>query len=74
MESLVASTEKHYTPIEVAEILSLHPKLIRDMFRKEPGVISIGTSKSTARKRAYATLRIPQSVLDRVHRRMQVKG
>lgn len=71
MDSL--ANEKHYTPMEIAEILSLDPKVIRNIFRKEPGVLKIGNDRSTYRKRSHTTLRIPQSVFERVHRRMEVK-
>jgi hypothetical protein len=73
MESLIRPDERHYTPTEIAEMWGLDPKVIRNLFRQEPGVLKIGNDKSTYRKRAHTTLRIPQSVLERVHRRMQVK-
>lgn len=72
MES--STIEKHYTPNEIAKKLSLDPKVIRNLFRNEPGVVKIGNDRSTYKKRAHTTLRIPHSVYDRVHQRMQVKG
>ena len=58
----------------MAELWNFDPKVIRNLFRTEPGVVKIGNDKSTYRKRSHVTLRIPESVLERVHRRMQVKG
>lgn len=74
MGSLVTPTEKHYAPNEIAELWNLDAKVIRNMFREEEGVVKIGNPKSTYRKRAHTTLRIPESVMQRVHRRLQVKS
>lgn len=65
-----AATETHYTPYEVAGFLHVDANSVRRIFREEPGVVLWGNGKSTYRKRAYTTMRIPQSVLDRVYRRM----
>jgi hypothetical protein len=61
--------EKHWTPIEVAQQWGVSSDLIRSLFRDEPGVLKIDRPGTRA-KRAYATLRIPDSVLVRVHTRM----
>ena len=64
------SAETHYTPAEVAELWHVNVETIRRMFQHEPGVIVIqGPTKKG--KRPYKTIRIPQSVLDRVHKRLQ---
>lgn len=47
----------------------LSPDAIRRLFRKEPGVFALRDGAPRASKRRYVTLRIPQSVLERVHRR-----
>jgi len=47
--------------------VSLHS--IRNLFGDEPGVLMIG-ERHPRRKRRYITLRIPNSVADRVHRRL----
>lgn len=65
-----APTEPHYTPEQVAEWWGLDPNSVRRIFRDEDGVLCFGRSVSTRSKRAYTTLRIPASVLERVHRRM----
>jgi len=62
--------ERHYTPSEVAAIWHLSVEMIRRIFQNEPGVIVLqGPMKKG--KRPYKTIRIPQSVLERVHRRLQ---
>jgi methylphosphotriester-DNA--protein-cysteine methyltransferase len=71
--TLVRPDEKHFTVQEIATIWHLDPKTVREMFKGEEGVVCFGTLNSTVRKRAYATLRIPESVFQRVHRRMTVK-
>jgi hypothetical protein len=63
------AAEKHWTPIEVAQQWGVSPDLIRSLFRDEPGVLKIDRPGHRA-KRSYATLRIPDSVLVRVHTRM----
>jgi hypothetical protein len=65
--------EKHWTPIEVAKQWGVSPDLIRSLFRDEPGVLKFDRPASRA-KRSYATLRIPDSVLVRVHTRLSSKA
>jgi hypothetical protein len=43
------------------------------MFMGEPGVVEWG-GEETRFKRAYKTMRIPESVLQRVHRRLAKVG
>ena len=59
--------ERHYTVGEIAEMWNLSKDAVRRIFRNEPGVLVLG-SRSKGSKRCYTTLRIPQSVLLRVHR------
>jgi hypothetical protein len=61
--------EPHFSIKEIAEIWGLCENSVRDLFKDEPGVVRIQRPRSRF-KRAYTTLRIPRSVLDRVHRRM----
>lgn len=61
--------EHHHTARDVAAILSLSDDKVRRMFQDEPGVVVI-SDQSTRHKRRYTTLRIPDSVLRRVIRRM----
>ena len=69
-QSAMLSTERHYSPAEIAEIWNLSVDCVRKIFENEPGVLVIGNPVQTRVKRSYTTLRIPQTVLDRVHRRM----
>jgi hypothetical protein len=59
--------EPHFTPAELAELWGVDPETIRNVFRNEPGVLKLGNSNG---KRTYITLRIPESVAERVHRRL----
>ncbi len=71
---VVSSThaERHYAVAEIAELWNLSPDKVRELFQNEPGVLVIG-ERSPRRKRRYVTLRIPQSVLERVHSRLSSK-
>jgi hypothetical protein len=61
--------ERHYSPLELAELWGVSSDTIRRIFEDEPGVVTIG-ERNPRRKRRYVTLRIPQSVAARVHRRL----
>jgi hypothetical protein len=69
--SFVSFAEKHYTPTELAVLWGLHGKTVRELFKAEQGVIVLGNTKTTRYRKAYTTLRIPASVAERVHRRLQ---
>ena len=58
--------EKHYTVAEIAETWGISVDLARDIFRKEPGVLALDR---TGRGK-YITMRVPESVMERVHRRL----
>jgi hypothetical protein len=60
--------ERHFAVSEVAAFWGLSRDAVRRLFCKEPGVLVLG-NRSRKGKRRYATLRTPQSVLDRVYRR-----
>jgi transcriptional regulator GlxA family with amidase domain len=64
------STEKHYSVAELAKLWSLSERTIRRMFENEPGVLAWGRSE-TRFKRGYRTLRIPETVVLRVHRQLR---
>ncbi len=61
--------ERHFSIQEIAELWGLSENSVRELFKTEPGVVRIQRPKSRF-KRAYTTIRIPRSVLERVHRRM----
>ena len=65
--------ERHFTPIELAQLWNFTPGTIRELFTDEPGVIRFGEpSRREGRslKRGYFTLRIPESVVVRVHTKL----
>lgn len=69
MQSMLHRTldpERHYSFSEIAKMWALSEKTVRRMFEDEEGVLQWG-SPETRRKRGYITLRIPESVLLRVH-------
>ena len=61
--------EKHYTPQELADIWGVSVDSIRRIFRDEPGVLKMG-ERSQKHKQQYLTLRIPESVAERVYTRL----
>jgi hypothetical protein len=61
--------DKHFSPQELADLWGVSVQTIRDLFRDEDGVLKIG-SDGTRTRRAYKTLRIPESVAERVHTRL----
>ena len=71
-QEIVVPAERHYAVIEVAELWNLSPDKVRDLFEHEPGVLVIG-DRNPRHKRRYLTLRIPQTVLQRVHNRLAAK-
>lgn len=67
--------EPHYTVEQIAERLNLSASAVRKLFQDEPGVLAIGEARPRfGRRRGRVTLRIPQSVLERVYRRQCVSG
>jgi hypothetical protein len=61
---------RHFTVQEIASLWNLSDDIVREIFEHEPGVLVIGSDRST-RKRRYLTLRIPLDVVERVYRRRQ---
>ena len=64
------ANEKHYSVIEIAKLWALSEKTVRRIFEQEPGVIQ-WSREETVHKRGYRTLRVPETVLHRVHRRLR---
>ncbi len=62
---------RHYSPAEIAELWSLSVDSVRKLFENEPGVLVLGNAESRRGKRSYTTLRIPEHVIERVHRRLR---
>lgn len=65
----LAATELHFSPAELAEKWGVSTETVRTIFREEPGVLKIGRPPTKFR-RGYFTLRIPESIAERVHRRL----
>ena len=65
-----APAERHYAPSEVADLWHFNVETIRQLFRDEPGVVVLQAPVKKG-KRPYKTIRIPHSVLERVHKRLQ---
>lgn len=63
--------ERHYSVKEIAVMWGLSQDVVRELFADEPGVLVIGDKTGRRKKRRYATLRIPESVVERVHRRRE---
>jgi len=61
--------EKHYAVAEIAEQWGISADLVRDTFKDEPGVLRF-VRPGTRVKRGYSTIRVPESVLVRVHTRL----
>ena len=60
--------ERHYSVEEIAQIWNVSTEFVRRLFVREPGVVVFWRQQPG--RRVYRTLRIPQSVAERVHRRM----
>jgi hypothetical protein len=65
------ANEKHYSVVELAKLWALSERTIRRMFENELGVLCWGSSERRF-KRGYKTLRIPETVVLRVHRRLRI--
>jgi predicted transcriptional regulator len=62
----MSALERHYTAKEIAELWQLSEDTVRKIFRDTPGVLKI--AQPTRRfKRAYVSLRIPESVVQKRH-------
>jgi AraC-like DNA-binding protein len=62
--------ERHYSIAEIVDLWGLSEKTVRRIFGTEEGVLEWGHDEQRFR-RSYKTLRIPESVVQRVHRRMR---
>jgi hypothetical protein len=64
--------ERHYTPAELSELWNLSQDTVRRMFEREPDVLIFeNTEKASERRRR--TMRIPESVAERVYRRLSTR-
>ena len=63
-----ATFERHYSVDELAELWGMSDDFVRRLFQHEPGVVVF--FKYRPGRRTYRTLRIPESVAQRVHVRL----
>jgi hypothetical protein len=61
--------ERHFSIEELVELWGVSYDFVRRLFLKEPGVVVFANPRPG--RRVYRTIRIPESVALRVHRRMQ---
>jgi hypothetical protein len=66
---LYTMKERHWSAAEIAQMWGVSADTVRDLFHQELGVLKIDRPQ-TRTKRAYSTLRNPESVLDRVYNRL----
>ena len=57
--------ERHYSPAELGELWNLSADTVRRMFEQEPGVLVFENPVRSSSRR-FRTLRIPESVAERV--------
>ena len=62
-----SALEPHVTVKQIADAWRLSEDTVHRIFENEPGVLVLADPKPRA-KRRYRTLRIPASVVQRVHR------
>ena len=61
---------QHYTVAEIASLWKLSEDTVRRLFEEEPDVLVIGSQKPRFGRRRHSTQRIPEFVVERVHRRL----
>ncbi len=66
----MSALERHYSVNEVASMWHVSDDTVRRLFRDEPGVLKFGGGESRF-KRGYEVLRLPESVVLRVHEKMR---
>jgi len=60
--------ERHYSPAELAELWNLSADTVRRMFENEPGILVFENPVRSSSRR-FRTLRIPESIAQRVYSR-----
>ena len=61
--------ERHYSPAQLAEQWSLSEDTVRRIFEREPDVLIFENPERVSSRRRR-TMRIPESVAERVYRRL----
>jgi len=60
---------RHYSAADLGKLWGLSANTIRRLFEREPGVLQIANPRTG--RRSYTTLRIPELVAERVHRKLE---
>jgi hypothetical protein len=68
--SVPVSHERHYSPSQIAAMWNLSEDKVRRIFEREPGSLVLENRRPG--KRRYRTLRIPESVAQRVHLKLSL--
>lgn len=68
----MAAVEKHFTVQQVVDLWGYSTSMIRKMFSNEDGVLRVGHAETRFRRKRFH-LRIPESVLMRVHQKMIIR-
>lgn len=68
------SMAQHFSVAQVAAQWGLSEDTVRRLFEHEPGVLIVEPPRNRFSRRRYRTLRIPEGVVERVHRRLSVVG
>jgi hypothetical protein len=66
----LAALEKHYSVADLAKLWLFSESTVRRIFINEPGVLKL-VHEETRFKRRYTSIRIPEHVAKKVHRRLQ---
>ena len=61
--------ERHFSVQEIAKLWGFGVDVVRRIFANEEGVLKY-SHPETLHKRGYCTMKIPESVMQRVHRRL----
>jgi hypothetical protein len=69
-ERTLGTIEQHWSPAEIAKLLHVDVETVRRLFKDEPGIVVL-QKPARKGKRPYRTMRIPQTVVNRVVRRFQ---
>lgn len=69
MQAQETTFERHYSVDELASIWGVSDDFVRRLFLHEPGVVVF--FKYRPGRRTYRTMRVPESVARRVHRRLE---
>ena len=65
--------ETPYTVREVSALTGLSPRIIAQLFEREPGVIVYEVHNPRRKRKHYRSIRIPRRVFERVVRRHTVQ-